>query len=39
MKLASGPHFVQAVHEATYQYAAEGTEQATIRMSLALMAA
>jgi hypothetical protein len=39
VKLASGPDFVQAVHEATYQYAAEGTEEATIRMSLALMAA
>jgi hypothetical protein len=38
-KLASGPDFVQAVHEATYSYAAEGTGQATIRLSLALMAA
>ena len=39
VKLTSGPDFVQAVHEATYQYAAKGSEQATIRLSLALMAA
>jgi hypothetical protein len=38
-KLAGGPDFVQAVQEATYSYAAEGTGQATIRLSLALMAA
>jgi len=38
VKLTRGPDFVQAVHEATYQYAAKGSEQATIRLSLALMA-
>lgn len=38
-KLAGGPDFASAVHEATYSYAADGTGQATIRLSLALMAA
>lgn len=38
-KLVHGPDFVRAVHEMTYQHTAEGVEQPSVRLGLALMTA
>ncbi len=38
-KLVSGPDFVRAVHEVTYLHTAEGVEEPSVRLGLALMTA